>query len=78
MVPDGVSADVEIDIEVTKNCSTDPKVISDFSLSEERTKDWEFSHGEKRKHIYNKGNLNGGKNKIKIKTINGNVYLKRS
>jgi hypothetical protein len=84
-VPDGLSMDVEIEIVYAKDKrvkSDDEfnniKIVSDFPVKEERTKEWDNSKGSPRKYIYGTGSINGGKNKIKIKTINGNVYLKKS
>lgn len=78
VVPNGSSWDVDIEIAYTRNKHGNYNVISDFTLNEERTKEWESSHGSERKYIYDTGMINGGKNKIKIKTVNGNVYLKKS
>jgi hypothetical protein len=84
-VPDGLSMDIEIEIAYAKENrakSNDEfnklKLVSDFPVKEERTKEWDNSKGSPRKYIYGTGSINGGKNKIKIKTINGNVYLKKN
>jgi len=76
-VPAGLSMDFDIDIEVTKKARRDYSIISDFDIKEKRTDRWEGSWGSKRKHIYGTGSVDGGKNLIKIDTINGDVYIKR-
>ncbi len=76
-VPDGLSMDFDIEIAYTKNARRDYEIISDFEITEERTDRWEGSGRDKRKFIYGTGQLGGGKNKIEIRTINGNVYIKR-
>ena len=53
------------------------QALLDFDLKEERTKDWDDEDGTPRKYIYGKGQIGGGKNRIRIETINGNVYLKK-
>jgi hypothetical protein len=84
-VPAGLSMDLEIEIAYAKDRKAESddefnklKIVSDFPVKEERTKEWDNSKGSPRKYIYGTGSINGGKNKIKIKTINGNVYLKKS
>ena len=79
-VPAGLSMDVDIRIAYTKESWFDRKgyrIESDFDLKEERTKDWDDDYGTPRKFIYGKGEIAGGKNKVRIETINGNVYLKK-
>ena len=84
-VPAGLSMDIEIEIAYAKERKAESddefnkvKIVSDFPVKEERTKEWDNSKGSPRKYVYGTGSINGGKNKIKIKTINGNVYLKKS
>ncbi|MCX6169725.1 MAG: hypothetical protein NTX65_10305 [Ignavibacteriales bacterium] len=84
-VPEGLSMDIEIEIAYAKDKKVKSddefnklKIVSDFPVKEERTKEWDNSKGSPRKYVYGTGTINGGKNKIKIKTINGNVYLKKS
>jgi hypothetical protein len=75
-VPAGLSMNIDIEIAYTKK-HTNCKIVSDFSINEERTKEWDDENGSPRKFIYGKGSVGGGKNKIIIHTINGNVYLKK-
>ena len=81
VVPSGLSMDIDVEIAYTKNSHKDfedCKIISDFKIDEERTTEWERKKGNSaRKYIYGKGSIDGGKNKITIKTINGSVYLKK-
>jgi hypothetical protein len=41
------------------------------------TKAWDHSHGNPRKYIYGTGTIAGGKNRLQIETVNGDVYLKK-
>ena len=71
---------MEIDIEIAytrDRRSKDFKIESDFALETEETDEWDYDHGSPRKYIYGLGNVDGGAHKVKIRTINGNVYLKR-
>jgi hypothetical protein len=83
-VPQALSMDINIEIAYIKNkkIKSDEefnryRIISDFPVNEERTKEWDSSKGSPRKYVYGKGSVEGGKNRIRIKTINGNVYLKK-
>jgi hypothetical protein len=76
-VPAALSMDVDIELAYTKNAKKKYKIISDFDLKIKETDTWDDSHGSPRKYIYGKAKIAGGKHKIKIKTINGNIYLKK-
>ena len=79
-VPPALSMDVDITLAYTDERWHDHKachIESDFDLKEERTQNWDDDHGTPRKYIYGTGMIGGGKNKIRIETINGNVYLKK-
>lgn len=77
IVPDGLSMDIDITLAFTKNHEGDYKIYSDFPINQETTPDWSHKNGSARKYIYGKGKTGDGKNKIKIKTTNGDVYLKK-
>jgi hypothetical protein len=80
LVPDGFSMDVDITITITKNRDRDnkvPKIISDFDIDEAQSDNWEDYNGSSKKYVHGKANIKGGRNKVKIETTNGNVYLKK-
>ena len=77
-VPQGLSMNLDITLAYTKNSSRDYKIISDFPIQLEETKDWDHSQGSPRRYIYGTGTIAGGKNKLKIETTNGDVYLKKT
>jgi DUF4097 and DUF4098 domain-containing protein YvlB len=76
-VPAGLSMDIDLEIEYTKKRDQDCKIISDFAIQQKETDEWDNSKGSPRKYISGKGKVQDGKHKIKIKTINGNIVLKR-
>ena len=83
VVPDALSMDVDIKLAYTRDNDEwrngrRPKIVSDFDMKQDETDKWEHDHGSARKYIYGKGSIGGGKNKIHIETINGNVYLKKA
>lgn len=77
IVPDGLSMDIDITLAFTKNHEDDYKIYSDFPIDQETSPNWTRKYGSARKFIHGTGITGDGKNKIKIETINGDVYLKK-
>jgi DUF4097 and DUF4098 domain-containing protein YvlB len=77
-VPAGLSMDIDITLAYTRRSRQDYKIVSDFDIDRERTDEWDDSKGSDRKYIYGKGKIKGGTHKITIKTVNGNIYLKKN
>ena len=73
-VPENLSMDIEITIGGVDRDGSNNKIYSDFPLKEKI-----LSNGEEYGccSLRGTGTINGGKNKILIKTINGDVYLKK-
>jgi hypothetical protein len=76
-VPVDLSMQVEITLAQTIDSDRDYRIISDFSIQQSEFGKWLYNEGTTRKYLYGKGSLAGGKNKIIIKTVNGDVYLKK-
>ena len=76
-VPSGVGFDIDIELDYTKNSSRNYRIISDFDLSLQESREWDYEMGSARKTIKGTGAAEGGGHKIVVHTINGNVYLKR-
>jgi DUF4097 and DUF4098 domain-containing protein YvlB len=76
-VPSGVGFDIDIELDYTKNSKRSYQINSDFPISQEESKSWSYDHGSPRKTISGTGTVNGGGHKVVIRTINGNVYLKK-
>jgi DUF4097 and DUF4098 domain-containing protein YvlB len=77
-LPRNLSAIFDIELAYTKNSMQNYKIISDFDLSQEETKQWDSGRGTPRRYILGNGVAGRGKRKIKLRTINGNIYLKKS
>lgn len=76
-LPEGLSIEFDVCLTYTKNSPQNFKIESDFSINIEESKEWEYKHGSPRKHITGTGEIKGGKNRIHIKTINGNIRIKK-
>ena len=75
-IPNGADLDIDIELDYTNNSSRNYKIVSDFPIEQHESADWAYDKGTPRKTI--KGIGTGSGNRIVIRTINGNVYLKRS
>jgi DUF4097 and DUF4098 domain-containing protein YvlB len=75
-IPDGADLDIDIELDYTKNSSRNYKIVSDFPIDQHESTDWDYDQGSPRKTI--RGTAAGGGSRVAIRTINGNVYLKRS
>jgi hypothetical protein len=75
VIPKGFSAQVDLKLAFT-NTGNKYQIVSDFPLKERTTADWSSDEGTPRKYIYANGNTGSGKNRIKLQTINGNIYLR--
>ena len=76
-VPPALSMDFDITLAYTRDSHRNYKITSDFDLKQDESKEWDNSQGSPRKYIYGTGSVGGGKNKVKIKTTNGDVHLKK-
>ena len=76
-VPTGLSMDFDIKLTVTHRASNDYKIISDFPIKIEKSGDLEDTGRSDRRYIYGTGEVAGGKNKIRIDTVNGDIIIKK-
>ncbi len=76
-VPENLSMDFDIKLTLTKRAGDDYKIISDFPIDIEKSDNWDYSEGSARRYIYATGKVKGGKNKIRIDTINGDIIIKK-
>lgn len=73
-VPAGLSMEFDLKIEVTRR-RDDYQIHSDFPIDIEGPKGKGSSWDSRRGYIYGTGTVNGGKNRIRIDTINGDIYI---
>ncbi len=72
-VPEKLSMDIDIKIGGVDKDGSQNKIYSDFPLKKEILNNDEYDSYT----LHGSGTVNGGKNKVTIKTINGDVYLKK-
>lgn len=76
-VPPKFSMELDIDLSYTRNSFKDYDIKSDFDFKIDKTDKWDYSNGSPRKHIYGTGKVAGGRHKIKIRSVNGDVEIKK-
>ncbi len=82
-VPASLPLKLDLTIAYTKKSDQNYRIISDFPVQEERTQNWEFreggGHGSENawKYICGKGSAGGGTIDVKIKTVNGNITIRK-
>lgn len=76
-VPAALSMDVHIELAYTKGHEGEYAIKSDFPLKQEVSPEWDRENGTPRKTIYGTGAVAGGTNRVTIKTVNGNVTLRK-
>jgi DUF4097 and DUF4098 domain-containing protein YvlB len=77
-VPDKLSMAFDIKLAFTKDSRKDFKIANDFGIQVTGSDDWDYSKGSPRKYYRGTGTYLGGKNRIKIETINGNINIRRA
>ena len=78
-VPSGFSMDLDIELKYSEDYEDDVEIVSDFDINVSDSDRWDRNnrYHYRTKTMTGNANLNGGKNKVRIKTVNGYVYLKK-
>jgi DUF4097 and DUF4098 domain-containing protein YvlB len=76
-VPAGLSMDIDIELAYTEGHEGEYAIKSDFPIHQEVSPEWERDNGSPRKIMHGSGTVAGGSNRVMIKTVNGNVTIKR-
>jgi len=77
-LPSEFSGDFDLELAYTRKASRDYEIISDFAIQREETAEWDGSQGDARKYIYGTGIVGGGANKVKVRTVNGNIVIRKN
>lgn len=77
IVPANLSMQVEIALAQTVDRVRDYRIISEFEIQQSDSGTWVHDEGIARKYLYGTGSFAGGRNTIKIKTVNADVYLRK-
>jgi DUF4097 and DUF4098 domain-containing protein YvlB len=75
-VPPDFSMDLDLKLGYTRT-DKQYRIISSFEIAREETNDWSSAEGTPRRYIYGRGSIGGGRNKVHIETVNGNINLQQ-
>ncbi|MBN1406238.1 MAG: DUF4097 family beta strand repeat protein [Calditrichaceae bacterium] len=79
ILPKNIEANFDLHLVYTKDSRQDYEIKSDFEIKiGEKSKDWDYHKGEARKEIIGTGKTGSGKHNIYIKTVNGDITIKKS
>jgi hypothetical protein len=76
-LPPGISAQFDIKLAYTHSSKQNYQIISDFGITQTASDTWSSAEGTPRKYIYGAGTIGSGENRITVRTVNGNVYIRR-
>jgi len=77
IVPADLSATLELESAYTNNLGHETRIESDWPLTITSTKDWDSSEGTPRKYVRSRQTIGRGGPVIRVRTVNGNVVLRR-
>lgn len=77
VVPENLSMDVLVELAYTEGHEGDYEINSDLPLQQSVTPEWDRSEGSPRKVITATGSVGGGEHRVVLKTVNGDVTLRR-
>ncbi len=75
-VPKDFPMAIEVTLTWTKKNAGRYKIVDNLGLTQSTSEDWDTWHGDPRKSTYAKGRTGDGKNRVTIKTINGDITIK--
>jgi beta-lactamase regulating signal transducer with metallopeptidase domain len=77
VVPSDLNATLELESAYTENFGRKTRVVGDWPLSVTETAGWDDSHGTPRKYVRVRQNIGRGGGLIRVRTVNGDIELKR-
>jgi hypothetical protein len=76
-VPANLSATLDLETAYTNNHGQRTKIVSDMPLSITETNDWDASRGTPRRYVRVNQQIGGGGRRIKVRTVNGDIVIRR-
>jgi len=77
ILPRDINATLELESAYTNNLGHKTRIESDWALTPTETSDWDASEGTPRRYVRVRQNLGRGGAVIRVRTVNGNIVLKR-
>ncbi len=76
-LPSSFSGSIEVELSYTRNSRRNYEIQSDFPLEMEEDEDWDYSHGSPRRSRYGSLTIGTGGSRVRIRTVNGDVILRK-
>jgi beta-lactamase regulating signal transducer with metallopeptidase domain len=77
VLPKGISANLDLETAYTNNYRGATRIRSDWPLSVTETRDWDARMGTPRRYVRALQSVGGGGPVIKVRTVNGDIIIKR-
>jgi beta-lactamase regulating signal transducer with metallopeptidase domain/DUF4097 and DUF4098 domain-containing protein YvlB len=77
VVPRDLDATLELEAAYTNNLGHKTRIISDFPLQSTETSDWDGREGTPRRYVRANQTVGRGGSVIRVRTVNGDVVIKR-
>jgi DUF4097 and DUF4098 domain-containing protein YvlB len=74
-VPSNFGMQLDLEIAFTRDSRKEYRIETRDNLESSVTDDWDYDHGSARKYVRAGGNVDGGGNTVKIRTVNGNIVV---
>ena len=76
IVPRGMSADLDLETAYTRNHGP-TRIRGDWSLATTETTGWDTREGTARRYVRSEQSIGGGGPRIRVRTVNGDIIIKR-
>ncbi len=77
-VPANLAMTLDLELAYTRGKSGKYSIKSDFPLKTEETEEWDRRDGSPRRYINGSGKVGAGTHRVRIRTINGDIILRKS
>ena len=76
-LPANAGVHIDATVTFTKRSRQNYRIDSDYPLQIRQTEDWTFGAGEPTKFVYGTGEVGGGKHRVKLEAVNGDITIRR-
>jgi DUF4097 and DUF4098 domain-containing protein YvlB len=77
IIPENFAADLDLETAFTENHRGETRIRAPFDLKSTVTADWDDSQGTPRRYVRVRQSVGGGGPRIEVKTVNGDIIIKR-
>ena len=78
LLPAGFEGRFDLETAYTENYEGTTHIESDWKLERDETATWDGRHGTPRRYVRAHGTVGDGRNRVRVRTVNGDIIIKRS